>query len=56
MPGHQDIQYDKQDPGNLLEACGLGRNTSVFDGYVAKHIDGVKVLKLARRKPETKVK
>lgn len=56
MPGHQDIQYDKQDPGNLLEACGLGRNTSIFDGYVAKHIDGVKVPKVNKKKAGNKGK
>ena len=26
VPGHQDIQADKIDPGNLLEACGYSRN------------------------------
>ncbi|PTE92337.1 N-acetylmuramoyl-L-alanine amidase [Staphylococcus epidermidis] len=56
MPGHQDIQYDKQDPGNLLEACGLGRNTSIFDGYVAKYIDGVKVPKVSKKKAGNKGK
>lgn len=33
MPGHQDIQSDKQDPGNLLAACGYGRN------QMGKYID-----------------
>lgn len=42
MPGHQNIQYDKQDPGNLLEACGFSRNTSNVDKGVAKYIKGVK--------------
>ena len=42
MPGHQDIQADKQDPGNLLAACGLGRSTSIFDGYVAKYMKTTK--------------
>lgn len=37
MPGHQDIQADKQDPGNLLQACGYGRSTSNLDKQVAKY-------------------
>lgn len=37
MPGHQDIQADKQDPGNALEASGYGRNTSNLDKLVAKY-------------------
>ena len=52
--GHQDIQYDKQDPGNLLAACGLGRNTSHFDAYVAKYMDGAKVPKISSKKQVTK--
>ena len=43
MPGHQDIQFDKQDPGNLLAACGLGRDTHNFDLYVAKYMNETKV-------------
>lgn len=38
MPGHQDIQSDKQDPGNLLAAAGLGRSTSNLDKIVAKYV------------------
>ena len=34
----------------------LGRNTSVFDGYVAKHIDGVKVPKVSKKKAGNKGK
>lgn len=56
MPGHQDIQYDKQDPGNLLAACGLGRNTSHFDAYVAKYMDGAKVPKISSKKAGNKGK
>ena len=37
MPGHQDIQADKQDPGNLLASCGYGRSTSNLDKQVAKY-------------------
>lgn len=37
MPGHQDLQFDKQDPGNVLAACGYGRNTSNLDKLVAKY-------------------
>lgn len=42
MPGHQDIQADKRDPGNLLAACGFSRSTSNLDKFVAKYINGVK--------------
>ena len=37
MPGHQDIQSDKQDPGNALAASGYGRATSNLDKIVAKY-------------------
>lgn len=37
MPGHQDIQYDKSDPGNALQASGYGRATSNLDNIVAKY-------------------
>lgn len=37
MPGHQDIQADKQDPGNALEAAGYSRSTSNLDNMVAKY-------------------
>ena len=30
VPGHQDIQADKIDPGNLLEACGYSRNVKIW--------------------------
>lgn len=56
MPGHQDIQNNKQDPGNLLEACGLGRSTSIFDGYVAKYYNEAKVPKLSSKKAGNKGK
>lgn len=42
VPGHQDIQSDKIDPGNLLQAAGYSRNISNFDKQVAKYINGVK--------------
>lgn len=41
MPGHQDIQAGKVDPGNLLEHAGYSRNISNFDKLVGKYIDGV---------------
>lgn len=37
MPGHQDIQADKQDPGNALQASGYSRSTSNLDKIVAKY-------------------
>lgn len=37
MPGHQDIQFDKSDPGNALQASGYGRATSNLDNIVAKY-------------------
>lgn len=37
MPGHQDIQYDKSDPGNALQASGYGHATSNLDSIVAKY-------------------
>lgn len=42
VPGHQDIQGDKIDPGNLLEACGYSRNVKNLDKQIAKYINGVK--------------
>ena len=56
MPGHQDIQSDKQDPGNLLAACGLGRSTSIFDGYVAKYMKTTKAPKIRSKKLVTMLK
>ena len=41
MPGHQDIQAGKVDPGNLLEAAGYSRNISNLDKLVNKYIGGV---------------
>ncbi|EGQ0301246.1 peptidoglycan DD-metalloendopeptidase family protein [Staphylococcus pseudintermedius] len=41
MPGHQDIQYDKQDPGNILASLGYKRNDmSVIDNLVVKYMKG----------------
>lgn len=41
MPGHQEIQYDKQDPGNILAAAGYGRHDmSVIDNLVIKYMKG----------------
>ncbi|WP_176744860.1 N-acetylmuramoyl-L-alanine amidase family protein, partial [Staphylococcus sp. HMSC057A08] len=42
VPGHQDIQADKIDPGNLLEACGYSRNVKNLDKQIAKYINGIK--------------
>uniref|UniRef100_UPI000A5C77A0 peptidoglycan recognition protein family protein n=1 Tax=Staphylococcus equorum TaxID=246432 RepID=UPI000A5C77A0 len=42
VPGHQNIQSDKIDPGNLLQAAGYSRNISNFDKQVTKYINGVK--------------
>ena len=42
VPGHQDIQADKIDPGNLLEACGYPRKVKYLDKQIAKYINGVK--------------
>ncbi|MGD6773328.1 N-acetylmuramoyl-L-alanine amidase [Staphylococcus simulans] len=54
-PGHQDIQNDKIDPGNLLEAAGYGRDISNFDKIVAKYAKGTKVTLLdkVKSKPGT---
>lgn len=54
VPGHQDIQYDKIDPGNLLEACGYSRSVANFDKQVAKYINGVKVPLTNKVKPASK--
>lgn len=41
MPGHQQIQSDKIDPGNLLVACGYNRNDmSIIDNLVLKYMKG----------------
>lgn len=41
MTGHQDIQADKQDPGNLLAACGYNRrDLSVIKNLVVKYMAG----------------
>lgn len=37
MPGHQDIQNDKSDPGNALQASGYERATANLDNIVAKY-------------------
>ena len=42
MSGHQDIQADKRDPGNALQACGYARNDiEVIDNLVQRYIDGL---------------
>lgn len=51
MPGHQDIQAGKQDPGNVLEASGYGRATSNLDKIVAKYYK--KEVKPEASKPAT---
>ncbi|TDL40531.1 N-acetylmuramoyl-L-alanine amidase [Macrococcoides bohemicum] len=41
VPGHQDIQSDKQDPGNLLVACGYKRSEmKVIDDLIVKYMKG----------------
>ncbi|EWC64692.1 hypothetical protein W893_14605, partial [Staphylococcus aureus subsp. aureus ST 1413] len=41
-PGHQDIQADKRDPGNALQACGYARDDiEVIDNLVQRYIDGL---------------
>ncbi|MCH4326235.1 peptidoglycan recognition protein family protein [Staphylococcus haemolyticus] len=43
-PGHQDIQDDKQDPGNALEACGYGRyEIEVIDNLVQHYMNGTDI-------------
>lgn len=55
MPGHQDIQSDKQDPGNVLAASGYGRDTSNLDKVVAKYYKkDVKVTPVKTPKTATK--
>lgn len=57
MPGHQDIQSDKSDPGNVLQAAGYGRNTSNLDKLVAKYYKvQTKVTKTVPYKKTTKAK
>ena len=41
MPGHQNLQAGKVDPGNLLEHAGYSRNISNLDKLVGKYINGV---------------
>lgn len=41
MPGHQDIQSDKIDPGNLLAACGYARNRmDIVDKLIVNYMKG----------------
>lgn len=55
MPGHQDIQGDKQDPGNALQASGYGRATSNLDKIVAKYYKkGTTSSKPSTSKPKPK--
>lgn len=54
MPGHQDIQADKQDPGNALAAAGYSRSTSNLDKMVAKYYK--KDVKESDSKPADKPK
>lgn len=56
VPGHQDIQADKIDPGNLLEACGYSRNVKNLDKQIAKYINGVKNQHRARNYQQNKQK
>lgn len=44
LPGHQDIQSDKVDPGNLLQACGYNRrDMTVMDNLIVKYMNGTVV-------------
>lgn len=52
MPGHQDIQSDKQDPGNILAQAGYSRSTSNLDKLVGKYIG----IKSTKKPTETKKK
>ena len=53
MPGHQDIQADKQDPGNILSACGYGRrDMKVIDNLVVGYMKG-KQLTASKKQPKT---
>ncbi|TDM23762.1 N-acetylmuramoyl-L-alanine amidase [Macrococcoides canis] len=57
MPGHQDIQADKQDPGNLLAACGYNRrDMTVIDNLVVKYMNGDAPVKKVAPAPEKVVK
>lgn len=59
MPGHQNIQDDKQDPGNALAACGYGRATSNLDKIVAKYYKkkvDVKPVEIPKTTPKAKQK
>ncbi|WP_353457741.1 hypothetical protein [Staphylococcus coagulans] len=39
MASHQDIQYDKQDSGNILSTCSYGRHDmAIIDNLVIKHM------------------
>ena len=56
MPGHQDIQANKQDPGNILAYAGYGRSTSNLDKLVAKYIGYDKKSKKEVKKEKVKPK
>ncbi|PKE25171.1 N-acetylmuramoyl-L-alanine amidase [Macrococcoides caseolyticum] len=57
MPGHQDIQADKQDPGNLLAACGYNRrDMTVIDNLVVKYMNGDAPVKKVAPAPKKVVK
>ena len=53
MPGHQDIQANKQDPGNILAYAGYGRATSNLDKLVGKYV-GKSTNKVVSKSKETK--
>lgn len=53
LPGHQNIQSDKQDPGNLLEACGYKRSDmKIIDDLIVKYMKGDAPVKKVAPKPE----
>lgn len=55
LPGHQDIQAGKIDPGNLLAACGYGRDDMhIIDNLILKYKgkqQPVEVVKAPAKKP-----
>lgn len=56
-PGHQDIQADKIDPGNLLAACGYDRrDMSVIDNLIIKYMSGDSPVKKVAPAPSKVIK
>lgn len=56
MPGHQDIQSDKIDPGNLLAACGYKRSDmKKIDDLVVEYMKGDAPIKKVAPTPKETV-